>query len=102
MVEPDKAPDAWATPQNILIILAHPDDPEFFCGATTARWVRAGHHVSYCVITCGDKGTKDLTLEPDELCGIRQKEQHAAASVLGVDQIKFLNYPDGYLVPDLK
>lgn len=102
MVGPDKAPDTWDSPQNILVILAHPDDPEFFCGATTARWVRAGHHISYCVITCGDKGTKDLTLGPDELCVIRQREQRAAARVLGVDKIKFLNYPDGYLVPDLK
>ena len=101
MVDPDKAPDAWETPQNILVILAHPDDPEFFCGATTARWVRAGHHVSYCVITCGDKGTKDMSLTSDELCALRQAEQRAAAKVLGVDQVRFLNYPDGYLVADL-
>jgi len=101
MVGPDNIPDAWETPQNILVILAHPDDPEFFCGASTARWVRAGHHVTYCVITCGDKGTKDMTLSSDELCAIRQREQRAAAKVLGVDGIKFLNYPDGYLVPDL-
>jgi LmbE family N-acetylglucosaminyl deacetylase len=102
VVDPAKAPDAWETPQNILVILAHPDDPEFFCGATTARWVHAGHHVSYCVITCGDKGTKDMSLTPDMLCAMRQKEQRAAAQVLGVDEVRFLNYPDGYLVPDLK
>lgn len=102
MADPAKAPDAWDSQQNILIILAHPDDPEFFCGATTARWVRAGHHVSYCVVTCGDKGTKDLSLNSDELCTIRQTEQRAAAKVLGVDEVRFLNYPDGYLMPDLK
>lgn len=101
MVDPAKVPDAWENPQNILVILAHPDDPEFFCGATTARWVRKGHHVSYCVLTCGDKGTKDLSLESDELCSIRQAEQRAAARVLGVNEVRFLNYPDGYLVPDL-
>lgn len=101
MVDSDKSPDAWEKPQNILVILAHPDDPEFFCGATTARWVRSGHHVSYCVITCGDKGTKDLSLTTDELCVIRQTEQRAAAKVLGVDDVRFLNYPDGYLIPDL-
>jgi LmbE family N-acetylglucosaminyl deacetylase len=102
MVDPGEAPDAWETPQNILVILAHPDDPEFFCGATTARWVRAGHHVSYCIITCGDKGTKDLSLTSEVLCDMRQKEQRSAANVLGVDEVRFLNYPDGYLVPDLK
>jgi LmbE family N-acetylglucosaminyl deacetylase len=101
MLDPDKAQDSWESPQNILVILAHPDDPEFFCGATTARWVRAGHHVTYCIITCGDKGTKDLSIGSDELCSIRQKEQYAAAKVLGVEEIKFLNYPDGYLVPDI-
>jgi LmbE family N-acetylglucosaminyl deacetylase len=101
MVSPDKTPGVWDTPQNILVILAHPDDPEFFCGATTARWVQAGHHVSYCVITCGDKGTKDMSLTSDELCAIRQREQRIAAKVLGVEDVRFLNYPDGYLVPDL-
>ena len=102
MVGPNKAPGVWDISQNILVILAHPDDPEFFCGATTAHWVQAGHHVSYCVITCGDKGTKDMSLTSDELCSIRQREQRAAAKVLGVDEVRFLNYPDGYLVPDLK
>ncbi len=101
MAEPDKSSDGWETPQNILVILAHPDDPEFFCGATTARWVRAGHHVAYCLLTCGDKGTKDLSLGSEELCSIRQREQRAAAGVLGVDEVMFLNYPDGYLVPDI-
>ena len=37
-----QAPDAWEKPQKILVILAHPDDPEFFCGATLARWSLAG------------------------------------------------------------
>jgi LmbE family N-acetylglucosaminyl deacetylase len=101
MPDPGKAPDAWESPQKILLVLAHPDDPEFFCGATTARWVKAGHNVSYCVVTCGDKGTKDLSILSDELCSIRQKEQRAAAKVLGVTEVKFLNYPDGYLVPDI-
>jgi len=101
MVETDKVVDAWDSPQKILIILAHPDDPEFFCGGTISRWVQAGHHVIYCLLTCGDKGTKDITLESDELCLIRQTEQNAAAKILGVDDVRFLNYPDGYLVPDI-
>ena len=102
MPDPDKASDSWEYPQKILVILAHPDDPEFFCGATTARWVRAGHNLSYCIITCGDKGSKDLSIRSDELCSIRQKEQRSAAKVLGVDEVEFLNYPDGYLTPDIK
>lgn len=101
MAEPDKSKDDWDTPQKILVILAHPDDPEFFCGASVARWVRAGHHITYCLLTCGDKGTKDLALGSDELCSIRQAEQRAAARILGVEDVRFLNHPDGYLVPDI-
>ena len=101
MVEQDKTTDCWESPQNILVILAHPDDPEFFCGASIARWVSAGHKVSYCLITCGDKGTKDRSIDSDELCSIRQKEQRLAAGILGVKDLYFLDYPDGYLVPDL-
>ncbi len=102
MAGQDKAPDSWEKPQKVLVVLAHPDDPEFFCGATTARWVRAGHQVVYCVITCGDKGSKELSITSDQLCAIRQKEQDQAAKVLGVKQVIFLNYPDGYLVADMK
>lgn len=94
-------PDQWEKPQKILIILAHPDDPEFFCGATIARWTAAGHSVSYCLLTCGDKGTKDREITPEMLCSRRQSEQIAAAAVLGVRQVRFLNYPDGYLTADL-
>jgi LmbE family N-acetylglucosaminyl deacetylase len=91
----------WDKPQRILVILAHPDDPEFFCGATIASWTNAGHQVAYCLITCGDKGTKDRYLTPQELCKKRQVEQLAAAEVLGVKQVRFMGYSDGYLEPDL-
>ena len=95
------APDAWDSPQRILVILAHPDDPEFFCGATIARWTAAGHEVIYWLLTCGDKGTPDRSIDSQQLCGIRHAEQYSAAAVLGVHKVNFLDYPDGYLVPDL-
>jgi LmbE family N-acetylglucosaminyl deacetylase len=99
------APGSWDTPQNILVVLAHPDDPEFFCGATLARWVRQGHHVTYYLLTCGDKGYNDMTrienVSPDDLCALRHKEQAAAAKVIGADEVFWLDRPDGYLVPDL-
>lgn len=96
------SPENWESPLHILVVLAHPDDPEFFCGASIARWVTAGHTVSYCLLTCGDKGTKDRNLTSQELCAIRCQEQHNAANVLGVEKITFLDYQDGYLMPDLK
>ena len=96
--------DFWSNPQHILVILAHPDDPEFFCGATLARWARAGHHITYQLLTCGDKGFNESTpveMTPDLLCAIRHQEQHAAAKVIGVDAVHFMDTPDGYLIPDL-
>jgi hypothetical protein len=93
--------ESWEEPKRILVVLAHPDDPEFFCGATIARWTSTGHEVRYCLLTCGDKGTQDRSLDSEALCALRQKEQRAAAAVLGVTQLRFLGYPDGYLVPDL-
>ena len=99
-------PDIWDSPQNILVILAHPDDPEFFCGATLALWARAGHRITYQLLTCGDKGFNESTsadMTPDALCAIRHGEQIAAANVIGVaaDAVHFMDRPDGYLVPDL-
>jgi len=95
------APDNWESTQRILVVLAHPDDPEFFCGGSVARWVAAGHEVRYCLLTCGDKGTQDRATISEELCSLRQHEQRAAAQILGVSQVRFLDHPDGYLVPDL-
>ena len=96
--------NTWETQQKILVILAHPDDPEFFCGATLAKWAREGHNIQYLLLTCGDKGfnpttTPDMT--PEKLCGLRHIEQAEAAKVIGAEPPLFMDLPDGYLVPDL-
>ena len=96
--------DTWDAPQNILVILAHPDDPEFFCGGTLARWARAGHRITYQLHSCGDKGFNESTpagMTPDALCAILCEEQVAAAKVIGVEAVHFMDCPDGYLVPDI-
>ncbi|MBK9927698.1 MAG: PIG-L family deacetylase [Anaerolineales bacterium] len=97
-------PYHWQTPQNILVILAHPDDPEFFCGGTLAKWAREGHSITYILLTCGDKGFNPTThpeMTPEKLCAIRHEEQHAAAKVIGAKFVYILSNPDGYLVPDI-
>lgn len=96
------SPEDWNTPRKILVILAHPDDPEFFCGGTLARWIDAGHEVSYLLLTRGDKGSEDPLISPQELMAIRMEEQKAAGSLLGVQEITFLEYPDGFVVPDME
>ena len=97
-----KAPDAWEQPQRILVILAHPDDPEFFCGATLARWARAGHEIHYFLLTCGDKGFDDANATSEHICGVRHAEQNAAAAIIGVKSVRFLDLEDGYLVPSIE
>lgn len=93
--------EAWDAPKDILVVLAHPDDPEFFLGASIARWVKAGHIVRYVLLTRGDKGSKDDNLTAGQVAEIRVVEQESAAEVLGVSSVKFLDYEDGYLIPDL-
>ncbi len=86
---------------RVLVVLAHPDDPEFSCGGTIARWTSTGSVVTYCLLTRGERGTDRRDIDPEELGRRRVDEQMAAAKVLGVEDVRFLNYPDGYLVPDL-
>lgn len=104
MTSDNPLPDSWDSPQNILVILAHPDDPEFFCGATLAKWARAGHNITYLLLTCGDKGFNPTThpeMTPEKLCAIRHEEQRAAADVIGAKDVHIMDFPDGYLIADL-
>ena len=77
-----------------MVLSAHPDDAEFGAGGTVALWTRAGKRAVYVVCTSGEKGTTDKSLNPEEFARIREKEQEAAAGVLGVSEVLFLRYPD--------
>ena len=90
-------PDAsQPTPiQRVLVVTAHPDDSEFGAGGTIAKLVQEGKHVSYCIVTNGNKGSSDRTMPPERLATIRAEEQRNAARVLGVERVTFLGYPDG-------
>ncbi len=94
--------EGWESPKEILVILAHPDDPEFFLGASIARWVEAGHRVRYVLLTKGDKGAEDETLSAEDVAAIRMREQGAAAEFLGIESVDYGAYEDGCLVPDLE
>jgi len=97
-------PTFWESPQRILVILAHPDDPEFFCGATLAKWARDGHHITYILLTIGDKGFHDTTpadMTPEKLIAHRHEEQQAAAKIIGAQSVHFMDNTDGYLVPNM-
>ncbi len=93
--------EEWTSKKKILVVLAHPDDPEFFCGGTLAHWVNKGHEVHYCLITNGNKGSDDPEMTPEKLSELRTVEQRKAADVIGAGDIVNLGYDDGMLVADL-
>jgi len=80
--------------QRVLVIVAHPDDAESWAGGTIAKLVRDGAQVAYCIVTSGDKGSGDRSMTPERLAATRQAEQRDAASVLGVEIVDFLGFPD--------
>src|SRR5512139_2066670 len=90
-----------STPKRILVIVAHPDDIEFGVAGSVARWVDAGSHVTYCMITDGAAGSNDPNADLAELVRIRQAEQCEASEIVGVTDVRFLGYADGTLQPTL-
>ena len=83
--------------KRALVIVAHPDDAEFLCAGSVARWVSEGWDVGYVLVTSGDKGSQDEEMTSERLAEIREEEQRAAAKVLGVSTCVFLGYPDGFV-----
>jgi LmbE family N-acetylglucosaminyl deacetylase len=84
-------------PSSALILFAHPDDGELMCGGTVARWAEAGCAVHYVVCTDGSAGSNEPGRGRDVMRPIRRAEQKAAAAVLGVKSVTFLDEPDGLL-----
>jgi len=82
--------------ERALCVLAHPDDVDFGSAGTVASWTTAGTEVTYCVVTDGDAGGFDETPR-DQMPVLRRAEQQAAASAVGVSDVRFLGYPDGRL-----
>ncbi|MDV2990209.1 MAG: PIG-L deacetylase family protein [Dehalogenimonas sp.] len=89
---------------DVLVVMAHPDDPEFSSGGTIARLAGEGKRVVYVICTAGDKGTDDRQMPPARLVAIRMEEQRAAARTLGVEDVVFLGNPDQGLeaTPELR
>jgi len=90
-------------PAVALAIGAHPDDVEFGCGATLAKWSAAGAVVHHLICTDGSKGSWDPSTDTAELVVARQAEQRAAAAALGATgRCVFLGWPDGELESGLR
>ena len=85
-------------PRIALAVGAHPDDVEFGCGGTLAKWAAGGCTVHHLVCTDGAKGSWDPTADTATLVLVRQAEQRAAATALGATgTVTFLGEVDGEL-----
>jgi LmbE family N-acetylglucosaminyl deacetylase len=82
------------------VVVAHPDDIDFGMSGTVAALTKAGTEVVYAIATSGEAGPPE-DMDRVELARIREAEQRAAASEVGVHDVRFLGLTDGHLVADL-
>src|SRR5260370_12683195 len=87
--------------KRALCIVAHPDDIEFYCGGTVLKMTGRGVLVDFVLATSGDKGARDASKSRAKVARTREREQEAAAYVMGVKRVAFLRHPDAELVEDL-
>jgi len=79
---------------DVMVVAPHPDDAEFGVAGAVVHWTREGKRVIYVICTSGEKGTSDRSLAPELLAQIREREQLAAARLLGVSEVVFLRHQD--------
>lgn len=96
MADREAMPDDW---RRALVLMAHPDDPEYGVGAAVAQWTHAGKEVQYVLVSRGEAGIEGLP--PVESADVRAEEQARACAHVGVSALRFLNYPDGRITESL-
>jgi LmbE family N-acetylglucosaminyl deacetylase len=95
---PKKLPDL--KPKAVLGVAAHPDDLDFGMSGSAAKWAAEGTDVYYLLLTDGSKGSDDRHISSSDLTKLRRREQQAAAKILGLKDVFFLDYEDGLLLND--
>jgi len=65
---------------RIVVVGAHPDDPESGCGGTIASYSSLGHEVIILYLTRGEAGIEGKTLQ--EAAAIRTAESNKACAIL--------------------
>jgi LmbE family N-acetylglucosaminyl deacetylase len=96
------AEPAFPIPKRAMAIYAHPDDVDFGCSGTLAGWIERGTHVTYCMLTSGQKGTWDPKKTSTAMARTREREQRAAGEAIGVRGFVFLGHEDGELEVSMK
>jgi LmbE family N-acetylglucosaminyl deacetylase len=89
--------NSFYIPESAMAIVAHPDDIEFSCVGTLARWANAGARISYVCCTSGDVGIDAPGMTRSRATEIREVEQREAARLAGAAEVIFLREPDGLL-----
>jgi len=92
---------SFYNPESAMAIVAHPDDIEYACSGTLARWAKAGTKTYYVVCTSGDVGIATAGMTKQRAGEIREEEQRNAAAIAGASEVVFLREPDGMLQPTL-
>ncbi|MDQ6691249.1 MAG: PIG-L family deacetylase [Candidatus Dormibacteraeota bacterium] len=92
-----EANEEFPTFERVLMISAHPDDPDFGAAGTLARLAQAGSEVKIVICTDGSEGGEDPAIPDHVLTAQRYEEQRAAAKELGIAEVIFLGHPDGRL-----
>ena len=80
---------------NVVIIGAHPDDPDKI-GGCAYKWTQAGHTVTMISFTNGDAGHQ--TIKAEELAKLRREEARKAGEAIGIKYITLDNH-DGQVIP---
>ncbi len=88
-------------PQRAMVVCAHPDDAEIGAGGVSGLWAQNGCEVTFVVCTNGSSGSNDQEMTAHQIVGIRQREQQAAADVIGVSNLIMMEHADGCLEADL-
>ena len=94
------APNVADQPLRLLAVLAHPDDESLGIGGTLAKYAAEGVETYLVTATRGERGWRgDAAADPGlEAFGkVREAELLAAATILDVREVQFLNYIDGDL-----
>ena len=84
---------------NIIVIGAHPDDPDGTAGGTAIKFAELGHNVLFVSLTNGDAGHQSKG--GGTLAKIRRGEAQEAGKRLGVTY-RVLDNHDGELLPTLE
>ncbi|CRZ15507.1 PIG-L deacetylase family protein [Mycolicibacterium neworleansense] len=92
-------PTDW---QTALVLVAHPDDPEYGVGAAVAKWTAEGKAVHYALACRGEVGIAGMP--PEEAGPLREGEQRRSAAIVGVDDVTFWDFPDSNIhdTPELQ